>query len=256
MQLPPSRPRNQPWISEEEWEQRLQLAACYRLFGALGWNDGLFNQISLRLAGGNGGVDEFLVNPVGLSFEDVTATRLVKVDGSGSIVAPTRYQVDAEGFAPYARVHALRQDVYCVMHVQTAVSVAVSCKAGALRADNFYSAQLFGRLGQVDFAHWQNPHLSGFVQDIGIMDALILRQRGLLTLSFDVANAYWLMWTLHRACEVQALTDSMAGDSLPMESDVAARFAGRAPIQQSDIAELAFAAAMRRHGIDWADLAG
>ena len=224
------------------------------MFAALGWNEGLFNLISLRLVSTGQGEEHYLVNPVGLSYEEVTASRLVRVDAQGAVVAPTRYQVDTQAFAPFARVHALREDACCVMQVQTPVSVALSCKLGGLRADNFYSAQLGERLGQMDFAHWQSPHLSGFAQALGSRDALVLRQRGLLSLSFDIPSAYWLMWTLHRACEVQVLADAMAGASLPMDSELAARFAERAPLQQSAVAELAFSAALRRHHIAWADL--
>ena len=55
-----------------EWEARVQLAACYRIFATLGWAESIYNHISLRVP------DEpeaFLINPFGLLFEEVTGVQ-------------------------------------------------------------------------------------------------------------------------------------------------------------------------------------
>ena len=67
-------------VSAEEWQLRVDLAACYRLAAAYGWTDLVFTHISARVPGEG---HEFLINPYGLLFEEITASSLVKVDQDG-----------------------------------------------------------------------------------------------------------------------------------------------------------------------------
>ena len=64
-------------FSAAEWEARVQLAAAYRIFDHLGWTELIYNHLSLRVPGEDG---QFLVNPFGLHYSEVTASNLVKVD--------------------------------------------------------------------------------------------------------------------------------------------------------------------------------
>ncbi|HUD97236.1 MAG TPA: class II aldolase/adducin family protein, partial [Woeseiaceae bacterium] len=67
--------RNQ--VSPEEWQTRVDLAACYRLVAMYGWDDLVFTHISARVPGPD---EHFLINAYGLLFEEMTASSLVKVD--------------------------------------------------------------------------------------------------------------------------------------------------------------------------------
>ncbi|HEX7699537.1 MAG TPA: class II aldolase/adducin family protein, partial [Kofleriaceae bacterium] len=64
-------------VSEEEWKLRVDLAACYRLVALYGWDDLIFTHISARLPGGD---HHFLINPYGMTFDEVSASSLVKID--------------------------------------------------------------------------------------------------------------------------------------------------------------------------------
>ena len=75
-------------VSEAEWQQRVDLAACYRLVAHYGWDDLIFTHISARVPGPE---HHFLINPYGLFFDEITASSLVKVDLEGSIVMDTPY---------------------------------------------------------------------------------------------------------------------------------------------------------------------
>jgi len=64
-------------VSAEEWQLRVDLAACYRLVALYGWSDLVFTHISARVPGPE---HHFLINPYGLMFDEITASSLVKVD--------------------------------------------------------------------------------------------------------------------------------------------------------------------------------
>ena len=73
-------------ISAEEWQTRLDLAACYRLVDLFGWSDLVNTRITARVPGQH---DHILINPYGLSFDEVTASSLVKIDAEGNKVGPS-----------------------------------------------------------------------------------------------------------------------------------------------------------------------
>ena len=64
-------------MTDAEWNQRVNLAACYRLVALYGWDDLVDTHISARVPGPD---HHFLINPYGLMFEEITASSLVKVD--------------------------------------------------------------------------------------------------------------------------------------------------------------------------------
>jgi ribulose-5-phosphate 4-epimerase/fuculose-1-phosphate aldolase len=100
-------------VSPEEWQVRVELAAAYRLVALFGWDDLVFTHISARVPGRE---HEFLINPYGLFFEEITASSLVKVDHEGQPVMPTPFDVNPAGFVIHSAVHEARPNVNCVLH--------------------------------------------------------------------------------------------------------------------------------------------
>src|ERR1700761_1366834 len=112
-------------ISEEEARLRRDLAACYRLVALYGWDDMLATHISARLPDEDG-KECFLLNPLGLMFEEITASSLVKINMDGEIISDTPYKVNRAGFVIHSAVHAARHDAGCVIHLHSKDGVAVS----------------------------------------------------------------------------------------------------------------------------------
>ena len=110
-------------VSPQEWEQRVNLAACYRLVALYGWDDLIFTHISARVPGPE---HHFLINPYGLMFNEITASNLVKVDLDGQKVGDSPYDINPAGFTIHSAVHAAREDAGCVLHVHSVNGVAVS----------------------------------------------------------------------------------------------------------------------------------
>src|SRR6188472_2470351 len=94
-------------VSEAEWKQRVDLAACYRLCALYGWDDLIFTHISARIEGPE---HHFLINPYGMTFDEVTASSLVKVDLDGKKVLDSAYEINPAGFTIHGAIHAARED--------------------------------------------------------------------------------------------------------------------------------------------------
>ncbi|TCG04220.1 class II aldolase [Paraburkholderia steynii] len=196
----------------DEWQARVQLAACYRVFDMLGWTELIYNHITVRLPESvTGGAKQFLINPFGLHYSEVTARNLVKIDAQGRILDGSTYPVNPAGFTVHSALHEGIPDAHCVMHTHTTAGVAVACSEGGLQQTNFYSAQLHERIAYHDFEGItihaeEGPRL---VEHIGDRQAVILRNHGLLSWGTTLPQAFAILWTLNRACEIQVATFAM-----------------------------------------------
>jgi ribulose-5-phosphate 4-epimerase/fuculose-1-phosphate aldolase len=209
----------------DEWAARQQLASCYRIFAMLGWTEMIYNHITLRLpASVSGGEKQFLINPFGLHYSEVTASNLVKIDLQGRVLDGSTSPVNPAGFTVHGAIHAGLEGAHCVMHTHTTAGVAVACQQGGLAQNNFYSAQLHDMVAYHDFEGItihadEAPRL---LRSIGTKPAVILRNHGLLAWGATLPQTFAILWTLQRACEIQLATLSM-GPAIPVPEAIAAR---------------------------------
>jgi ribulose-5-phosphate 4-epimerase/fuculose-1-phosphate aldolase len=205
-----------------EWEARVELAACYRIFDMLGWTELIFNHITLRLAGPE---RHFLINPYGLWYREVTASNLVKIDIDGNIIGGSEWPVNRAGFVIHSALHAAREDAHCIMHTHTTAGLAIACQRSGLRPDNFYSALLHGHVAYHDFegVTTRDDEKSRLVRSLGSKSYLILRNHGLLACGRTVAEAFLRMWTIERACQIQLAAQSTGQPLIELAEDVLQR---------------------------------
>jgi len=197
-------------VSEEEWQVRVDLAACYRLIAMYGWDDMIFTHISARVPGPD---DHFLINAYGLLFEEMTASSLVKVDLAGKIVQETPYIINPAGFTIHSAVHAARDDAACVLHTHTRSGVAVSAQSEGLLPISQISLLPYASLAYHDYEgialnEDEKPRL---VADLGNKNFLILRNHGLLTVGTSIPDAFLFMYALETACQIQLAAQSGGG---------------------------------------------
>ncbi|WP_371195854.1 class II aldolase/adducin family protein [Glaciecola sp. SC05] len=189
-------------VSEQEWQTRIDLAACYRMIAHYGWDDLVFTHISARVPGPE---HHFLINPYGMFFEEVTASSLVKVNLAGEKVMASDYDINPAGFTIHSAVHEARDDAKCVMHLHTTAGVAVSVLKEGLQA---YSQQSLFPLASLSYHDYEgialNPdEKARLVADLGNTNFMILRNHGLLTAADSIADAFLFMFIMQRACEIQ-----------------------------------------------------
>lgn len=206
-------------VSADEWQVRVDLAACYRLVAMYGWDDLVFTHISARVPGPQ---EHFLINAYGLMFEEMTASSLVKVDLAGNIVMETPHQVNPAGFTIHSAVHGARPDAACVLHTHTRAGVAVSAQAGGLLPLSQVSLFPLMSIGYHDYEGValnpdEKPRL---VADLGGSSCLVLRNHGLLTVGPTIADAFLIMYTLETACQTQLLAQSAGTELIHIDPEI------------------------------------
>ncbi|BDX07424.1 class II aldolase/adducin family protein [Planctobacterium marinum] len=197
----------QQQVSAAEWQLRVDLAACYRTVAHYGWDDLIFTHISARIPGAE---PQFLINPYGMLFEEVTASNLVKVDLEGNKIMDSEHDINPAGFNIHSAVHEAREDAHCVLHLHTNAGVAVSTLENGLQPLSQQSLFPLSGLAYHDYEGIAlNPdEKARLVADLGSHNFMILRNHGLLTCAETVADAFLFMFVLQRACEIQLLAQS------------------------------------------------
>jgi ribulose-5-phosphate 4-epimerase/fuculose-1-phosphate aldolase len=204
-----ARPVEAAPMTEAERKARIELAAAYRIFDMLGWTEMIFNHITVRVPGPE---VRFLINPFGLHYSEITASSLVLIDIEGNPVRETKWPVNRAGFVIHSAIHGAMPQAHCVMHTHTTTGIAVACLEEGLSPDNFYGAMLVGKVAYHEFegVTVEPGERERLVRDIGDKPAVILRNHGLLAWGPSVPEAFLMLWTLQRACDVQ-IAASRAG---------------------------------------------
>jgi ribulose-5-phosphate 4-epimerase/fuculose-1-phosphate aldolase len=214
-----------PVMASEEWQRRVDLAACYRLVALFGWDDLIFTHISARVPGPE---HHFLINPYGMMFDEIRASDLVKVDAQGRKVGPTRHDINPAGFTIHSAVHAARHDATCVLHLHSVNGVAVSAQERGLLPLSQHAMLVLGSLSYHDYEglalnEEEKPRL---VRDLGSNNFLMLRNHGLLTVGRTIAEAFVSMYFFETACRMQVKAQA-GGSSLRLIDDAIVRGAAR-----------------------------
>ncbi|ETF04262.1 aldolase [Advenella kashmirensis W13003] len=192
--------------SAQEWQRRVDLAACYRLVALYGMSDMIANHISASVPGEE---NAFLINPYGMLYEEITASSLIKVDLNGNILAKPDfgdldYGINRAGYVIHSAIHEARHDVACVIHTHSWASMAVSSLACGLLPLN-QTAMRFLKIGYHDYQGvvLDDKEKKSLIQDLGAGEALILRNHGALVASASIAEAFNWMHRLELACRSQ-----------------------------------------------------
>ena len=194
-------------VSPEEWQLRVDLAACYRLVAAYGWTDLIYTHISARVPGPE---HHFLINPYGLLFEEITASSLVKVDQNCKAVIDTPVPVNPAGFVIHSAIHAAREDAGCVLHTHTRAGVAVSAQACGVLPISQQATYVLASLAYHDYEGValrddEKPRLQA---DLGRASHLMLRNHGLLVVGASIPEAFVLMFNFEASCQIQISAQS------------------------------------------------
>jgi ribulose-5-phosphate 4-epimerase/fuculose-1-phosphate aldolase len=177
----------------EEWNARVDLAACYRLLALYEMSDMIANHVSMRVPGEDGA---FLINAYGMLYEEITASSLLKVDYDGNILAKPdfgalNYGVNKAGYVIHSAVHRARHDIDCVIHTHTWAGMAIS----ALECGLLPITQTAMRFLKIGYHDYQGVVLDAreqesLLRDMGTSEACILRNHGVLVVGKSVGEAF------------------------------------------------------------------
>jgi len=207
-------------VSPREWERRVELAACYRLVALQGWNHSVHNNITTDVPGESGA---FLVNPLDLVYEEITASSLIKVDADGrTLFNPNpAFAPSLAGFAAHSVIHVARPDLACLVHTHSPAGMALS----ALRCGFLPLHQTILRFSPIAYHDFEGmaiapPERQRLAQRMKDTDAMVLRHHGLLAGGRSVAEAFANIRRLEHAAAAQLLAASMPQEVEPISSEV------------------------------------
>lgn len=204
-------------ITEDEWAVRRDLAAAYRLCALCGWDDLIYTHISARVPGQPG---HFLVNPLGLGFDEITASSLVKIDYDGHVIGETPYRPNAAGFVIHGGIHQVRADMVSVMHLHTVHGMALSMLKDGLLPLTQHALRFYKRIGYHDYEGiaLSKGERERLVAALGMHNALVLRNHGTLTGGKSVGAAFVEMFYLEKAAQAQLIAQA-SGTALVTPDD-------------------------------------
>jgi len=196
-------------VGRDEWQMRVDLAACYQLAALYKWTDLIYTHFSARVPG----TEDFLINAYGLMFDEITASNLVRIDARGKVIDdPLDLGYNEAGFVIHGCVHEARPEVNCVIHTHTRAGVAVSAMKCGLLPISQHAMRVQQQCTYHDYEGiaLDMGERARMAHDLGkTSKVMILRNHGLLTLGETVREAFELMYYLDCACQIQV--DAMAG---------------------------------------------
>ena len=194
----------------QEWQARIDLAACYRLVDFYAFSDMIANHISSQVPGEHGA---FLINPYGMMYEEITASSLIKVNLAGDILATPAfldqsgdlgYGINRAGYVIHSAIHEARPELACVIHTHSWASMAVSSLACGLLPLT-QTAMRFLKIGYHDYQGvvLDEAEKASLLADLGDGEALILRNHGALVVGRTIGEAFNWLHRLELSCQSQ-----------------------------------------------------
>lgn len=218
-------------VSDAEWQARVDLAACYRLVADMGWGDLIYTHISAKVPD----TDFYLVNAFGLTFDEVTASNLVKVNLQGEIQGNSPYQINPAGFTIHSAIHEARSDARCIVHLHTKATITVASLKGGLQPWSQYSMFSLPSMSYHDYEGLavNDDERSRLQQNLGDTNHMLLPNHGGLTLGPTVGDAFMRFYDLQRACEIQVELMNSGRDVIPIPQDIVDNIYAQASVVHS-----------------------
>ncbi len=206
-------------VSAAERAMRVDLAAAFRLVDHFGWSDLLATHLSARVPGAG---DQFLINPFGLAFDEITASNLVKVDEEGNILSATEYEINPAGFVIHGAVHMARSEIVAVMHTHTEAGVGVATQKHGILPLTQHALHVVAQTGYHDFRGIATDldERESLVRDLADHNVLVLRNHGLLTVGRSVGEAFMWLYRAERACRMQLAFQQSGAEPMAISDEI------------------------------------
>jgi ribulose-5-phosphate 4-epimerase/fuculose-1-phosphate aldolase len=211
-------------VSAAEWRARCELAALYHVCHHLGWTDLINTHMSARVPDEP---DTFLINRYGEMFDEVTASSLIKMDMDGN-VRGAEGKFNNAGFTIHSGVYKARPDANCVTHTHTRAGAGISMIAKGLRPISQDALQIYDDLA---YHPYGVPATVEECEALGKTCAegshVVLLNHGVLTLGPTVHGAFFRLYNMERACELELIARQMDTPPVVIEDHVVQRAAER-----------------------------
>jgi ribulose-5-phosphate 4-epimerase/fuculose-1-phosphate aldolase len=199
-------------ISEADWKVRVDLAAMFRLTHMMGWDDTVWNHITARAPGTD---HTFFMHEMGLLYEEVKASNLIKVDEHGKVLEGPE-KANTAGFIIHSAIHLNHPDAKFVFHAHPPSALAATALKDGIPHLVQDSSMLYGKVG---YHEWEGLSINKdervrIAENMGDNKVLIMKNHGLLTVGATAGEAFMNMYYAIRMCEVAV---QATGSELPLE---------------------------------------
>ena len=193
-------------ISKADWKVRVDLAAMFRLTHMFGWDDTVWNHITARAPGTK---HNFFMHEMGLLYEEVKASNLIKVDENGKVLEGPK-KANTAGFIIHSAVHLNHPKNKFVFHAHPPSALAATALKNGIPFLVQDSSMLYGKVG---YHEWEGLSLNKderkrIAKNLGNNKVLIMKNHGLLTVGETAGEAFMNMYYAIRMCEVAVQAES------------------------------------------------
>jgi ribulose-5-phosphate 4-epimerase/fuculose-1-phosphate aldolase len=213
-----------PEMTEAEWNTRCDLAALYRITYDLGWTDLINTHMSARVPGEP---THFLINNYGETFDEITASSLIKMDFDGNVLGGTG-KFNNAGFIIHSGVYKAREDANCVLHTHTRAGAGVSLVKNGIRPISQDALHVYD---DVVYHEYGVPATVEECEALGRScvsgSCVVLLNHGLLTLGQTIHGTLMRLYMLERACELELIARQMGEPPVPIDDYVIGKAAER-----------------------------
>ena len=187
-------------ISEADWKVRVDLAAMFRLTNMMGWDDTVWNHITARAPGTD---HTFFMHEMGLLYEEVKASNLIKVDEHGKVLEGPE-KANTAGFIIHSAIHLNHPNAKFVFHAHPPSALAATALKDGIPHLVQDSSMLYGKVG---YHEWEGLSINKdervrIAENMGDNKVLIMKNHGLLTVGATAGEAFMNMYYAIRMCEV------------------------------------------------------
>ena len=217
-------PRPQPPVfttpTEERAYRKHKLTAAFRIFGKLGYDEGVMGHISVR---DPEFPETFWINPFGISFNIIQTSDLMRISLDGEVVEGNGYPHPG-GIPLHSTILSLRPDVIAAAHAHSLYGRTWTTTGRLIPPASAESSVFFGKHAVYDsHSHGEGDKL---VAALGYNRALLLKNHGLLTVGQSVDEAAYLFISLEKICQSQIAAESI-GSTETMTEEQARRSSER-----------------------------
>jgi ribulose-5-phosphate 4-epimerase/fuculose-1-phosphate aldolase len=209
-----------------ETQLRIELAAAFRLAVQMNWHESVGNHFSVAVSADG---RKFLMNPRWKHFALIRASDLLLLDSDDEGTMSRPDAPDPSAWSIHGRIHALRPQARCVLHVHPPYCTVLATLADPqLKPIDQTTARFFNRVA-ID------PHYGGIaderaegerlVRALGDKGCMIMGNHGALVTAPTVAEAFEDLYFLERAARTMVVAYSTGRPLKVLPDEIAERTA-------------------------------
>jgi ribulose-5-phosphate 4-epimerase/fuculose-1-phosphate aldolase len=182
------------------WQARVDLAAAFRMAARLGWQESIAGHFSFEVPGAT---RRFVLNPLGLFWSEISASKLIVVDHDGSKLAGDG-QIEPTAFHIHASIHRAHRNARCVIHTHMPFATGLAVLDNA-RFEFVHQSGLrfFNRIAYDDAYNGlvtDDDEGARLARVLGDKRVIFLANHGQIIIGRSVAEAYQYTYALERNC--------------------------------------------------------